>query len=277
MERVGDVRMTRSDGIDSAPLRPGETVPDNRQVTAGKGSLLVLSKNGFQLTAGEHTSFSLPIEGATPGVFLDRGWLRIRLTRAVDQEVRIKTAEFDINASRAMLTLRTDPQGTSLTVDDGSAILATTDGRHRATLVAGAAAKMDSTSGDDLLIQPASGRGFTKVSPLPSAGDAGQRPEADLVIRPASKSKKPHINRLEAPAPNASTSSLEATPVASPSLRSTNAPRPSMDKDVIPSSMPEIDDDEMPTATPYQPPDDMIYDPLALQFERLTKGLVDDL
>ncbi len=273
MERVGDVRMVKDGGGESSPLRPGEAIADNRQVTTSEGSLLILSRNGFQLTAGENTSFRLPAREATSGLFLDHGWLRVRLEKPVDQEMRIKTAEFDINASRAMLTLRATSDGTNLTVEAGSAILATTDGRHRATLTAGAAAKMNPASGDDLLIQPASGKGFTRASPLPAAG---QRKDGNLAILPASRKKKPFINRLEAPTPGAKGNASRA-PAISPPI-AMGPPRSSAEKNLIPSSMPEVGQDRLPAALPFdQRIDDLAYDTLQLQFDRLTEGLVDGL
>ncbi|MGI9487165.1 MAG: FecR domain-containing protein [Geminicoccaceae bacterium] len=274
MERVGDVRMKGDHGNESAPLRPGEMIAGNSQITTSGGGLLILSRNGFQVTAGENTSFRLPTEESTSSLFLDRGWLRVRLAKPVDQEVRIKTAQFDINASRAKLTLRATPDGTNLSVDAGSAVLATTDHRHRATLVAGAAAKMGPTSGNELLIQPASGQGFTKISP-PSA--TSQHPSSNLAILPASRTKKPYINRLEASNSDADESSLQM-PMVSPSMPSKGVPRPSKERNVIPSSMPEVDDGSWTNTRPHhQQIDGLTFDPLELQFDRLTEGLVDGL
>ena len=274
MERVGDVRMKGDLGNESGPLRPGEMIADNSRVTTSGGGLLILSMNGFQITAGENTSFRLPTAESTSGLFLEHGWLRVRLAKPVDQEVRIKTAQFDINASRAKLTLRATPDGTNLTVDAGSAVLATTDHRHRATLIAGAAAKMGPTSDNELLIQPASGQGFTKISPLPATS---QHPSSDLAILPASRTKKPYITRLEAPSSDANESSLQM-PMISPSKPSKGVPRPSKEKNMIPSSMPEVDNGSLTTTRPlHQQTDGLTFDPLELHFDRLTEGLVDEL
>ncbi len=299
MERVGDIRMTRNDGFESRSLRPGELVADDGQVTTSGNSLLIISKNGFQLTAGENTSFRLPSAAAAPNLFLERGWLRVRLAKPVDQEVRIKTAEFDINASNATLTLRAEGGGTTLTVDAGSAVLATTDGRHRATLVAGAAAKMDPTSGDDLLIQPASGRGFTKVSPPPASTRspssdrnlgaldktkdktkpqpaAAPPAESDLIILPASHRKMVHKNHPK-PMDAIAKATLPPQPTdlqpsgRHPTKTDTHPPRQG---DIIPSSMPE---DEPPITGDDERVRRSVYDPLQLQFDSLTEGLVDGL
>ena len=274
MERVGNVRMNGGRGNDYAPLRPGETIADNSQIMTSGGGLLIISRNGFQVTAGENTSFRLPTTETTSGLFLDRGWLRVRLAKPVDQEVRIKTAQFDINASRAKLTLRATSEGTSLMVDAGSAVLATTDHRHRATLVAGAAAKIGPNSGGKLLIRPASGQGFTQISPLPATSPHS---DSNLAILPATRAKKPDINRLEAPDSDVNESSLQM-PIASPSTPQNDITRSSEGKNVIPSSMPEGNDGGLTATRPrHQQMNNLTFDPLELQFDRLTEGLVDEL
>lgn len=310
MERIGDVRATTDNGLSSERLRPGETIDDNRQVTTSGGSLLILSRNGFQLTVGENTSFRLSAAKAPSDLFLDNGWLRIRLAMPVDREIRIKTAQFDINAAKATLTLRADPDSTILTVDAGSAVLATTDGRHRATLVAGAAATMAPSSGDDLLIRPASARGFNKVSPLPapiqhpSNGESatpsketrsrsataslhgGNRaptkaslPGNDLAILPASRPKKPASSRSEGrePITNANPLPRQAAPQSIHPLLPKGATRSSMEVNVMPSSMPEKGEGELPASQLHQQVGSPTYDPLQLQFNRLTEGLLDGL
>ena len=86
MERVGDVRAMKDGGVEATSLRPGETVDDDHHVTTGPGTLLILSRNGFQLTAGENSSFQgLPGAGASPKLSLNYGWLRVRLATPVDQ------------------------------------------------------------------------------------------------------------------------------------------------------------------------------------------------
>ena len=167
LERIGQARMVDGNSPAAETLRPGATLADHVQVINGKGALLILQKEGVQITAGEDTSFRLPATAANASLDLDRGWLRLRLATAANRELRIKTAHFDINTANATLTLRATPQGSDLAIEAGSITLATIDGRHHATLVAGAAAKIDQTSGDDLLIRKASGRPFTKVAPLP--------------------------------------------------------------------------------------------------------------
>ena len=168
LERVGQARTVDDHSPASQALRPGETLAHHTQVNNGKGALLILQREGVQITAGADTSFRLPGATANASLDLERGWLRLRLATAANQKTRIKTAHFDINTAKATLTLRATPEGSDLTVEAGSITLATIDGLHHATLVAGAAAKMERASGDDLLIRKASGRPFTRVAPLPA-------------------------------------------------------------------------------------------------------------
>ncbi len=303
MERVGDVRATKNGEGLAKSLRPGEAVTDHHHVTTGAGTLLILARNGFQLTAGENTSFRLPGTEANPKLSLDYGWLRVRLAKSVDQEARIQTTEFDISASHATLTLRSDAAGTSLTVDAGSAVLATTDGRHRTTLIAGAAAKMAPRSGDYLMIKRASGQDFTAISPLPAAtqtkGDdqtqpapkvtepqpvktllraerlatAKAAPGSDLAIVPASRPKKAAGRPPESRKTITSTASLLQSKVSdtNPDHRG----QAETGVRVIPSAKPE-DDAKTPIADP-ESLDTSSFDPLQLQFDQLTKGLLDGL
>lgn len=310
MESIGDVRTTRDDGLQSAPLRPGETIGDNLTVTTSEGSLLILSRNGYQLTAGENTSFRLPAAKTASDLFLDHGWLRIRIANPVNREIRIKTVQFDINAAKATLTLRADPDSADLTVEAGSAVLATTDGRHRATLVAGATAKMDPTSGNDLMIRPASAQGFSKASTLsvttqhpsnsldptapkeaesqpatasfPDGNRASTRvslPGNDPIILLASRPKKVDDNRPEArePITSATRSPRKTASTSFSPLLSKRFKGSSMERGVIPSSMPEGDDDGLQGSRPHQEIDSPAFDPLQFQFDRLTEGLLDGL
>ena len=208
LERVGQARMVHDDSPASELLRPGETLGHHTQVINGRGALLILQKDGVQITAGEETSFRLPEATANSSLDLARGWLRLRLATAANQKTRVKTAHFDINTANATLTLRATPEGSDLTVEAGSITLATTDGLHHATLVAGAAAKMERASGDDLLIRKASGRPFTRVAPLPAepAGQASEpTPSAPIEIpvepvaeQPSMKAPPPPISAAAA-------------------------------------------------------------------------------
>ena len=177
LERIGDVRMTaKSEPVD-LPLLPGQKVADGRQVTAGRGALLILGRNGVQLTAGENTSLRLSDPAAASGIQLDSGWLRVRLASAVNRGARIKTPHFDISASSGILTLRANDVETGLSIETGRAVLATPDGRYRATLAAGAAARIDRATGSDVFIRSASGQPFKRIAPLPTESLPHDRPE----------------------------------------------------------------------------------------------------
>ncbi|MEM8947948.1 MAG: hypothetical protein AAGC99_01320 [Pseudomonadota bacterium] len=305
MERVGDVRATKNGGVETRSLRPGETVGDDHHITTGPGTLLILARNGFQLTAGENTSIQLPRADASPRLSLDHGWLRVRLATPVDQEARIQTAEFDISASQATLTLRSNAAGTSLTVDTGSVVLATMDGRHRATLIEGGAAKMSPASGDDLLIKRASGRYFNAVSPLPASSQAPDNapplpapkaiekqsatpaplpedsaiekaaaPRPGLTILPASNPKKKDSGQTASITQTASKDTLMRPAVSEPKRQSSR--KADVSGNLIPSAMLEEktkrtdsrDSEYLDTSPP---------DPLQVQFDLLTQGLLDGL
>ena len=166
LERIGDTRQALEASFEAIPIWPGETITDNRQVTTGRGAGLILARGGIQLTVGENTSLRLPVDVAASGLVLDKGWIRLRLATAANGMARVKTAEFDINGTRTTLALHAGEQGTELLVETGSATLATIDGRHHATLAAGAAARIDQAWGSDLWIRPAKGLNFAKVTPL---------------------------------------------------------------------------------------------------------------
>ncbi|MEZ5932459.1 MAG: hypothetical protein R3F54_10980 [Alphaproteobacteria bacterium] len=333
LESVGDSRSVDARGRQSAPLRPGETVPDGHGIVTGRGAVLILAGDGIQLTTGESTSFQLaPPSGAD--LVLDQGLLRIRLAKAVDREARLKTTHFDINASSATLTLQAAPDGSDLVVEGGSIVLATTHGRHQATLVAGAGAKIDLASSSDLLVRPGAGEAYRVVAPLPPAipnrgkesasvlptrdlphamkseaasvapaPETGAMPSAKRAIRPASYPKEEHRGRNETssatepaslePAPRLAQAIMsppvdllpvpQPTPVmATPSVSSLGSERP-----VRAVEKPPVESSPLPALAPkgttrtgsaaVEPDEAVWLDPLQLQFDRLTEGLLDDL
>ena len=194
LERVGDVRALEESGMASRPLRPGDTISGNSQITTDKGALVIMARGGVQLTAGENSSLTLPASKGPTSLVVERGWLRTRIANGVDRELRIKTPKFDISAANTTLTLTTADNGTELSIESGTAVLATIDGRHHATLVAGAGAKMNSGSNDDLLIRPASGQLFAKVTPFQTPADRqdddGSRPTSE----PTSEKAAPKLS-----------------------------------------------------------------------------------
>lgn len=302
LERVGQVRTAVADRPAPDMPRPGEAIAEGARVTTGRGALLILQKDGVQFTAGEDTSVRLPSSSAASGLFLDHGWLRVRVASGVDREARIETTHFNINTSSTTLTLRTGPKSTDLAIEAGSAVLATADGLHHATLVAGAGARMDQAAGDDLLIRTASGGPFTKVTPLPAEiqhrhdGPEPAQPNADkvrsvtdapparaaetvpagggLAILPASRLKT--AERVSPAAAEPKTAASPASGPDVPRLRlatpSTAAERPSFRSRVVPSSM--HDDAVQTDPIPRQAG---TFDPLQIRFDRLTEGLVDGL
>lgn len=302
LERVGDVRMLTEEEAVGVPLLPGNEVAADRRVTAGTGALLILAQDGIQLTAGENTSLRLSDPTARAGLFLDRGWLRVRLAAAANRSARIKTPHFDISASSGTFTLRTMADETSLSVETGSAVLATSDGRHRATLVAGATARIDQASGSDLFVQQASGQAFTEVSPLPAAPEDGvgdnisseriekEEPRSDfpsgkasavvrdrdIAIRPASRKKVerhalPTVPQPAEPADAPPSPPFSAPMSVTPSTDHGRSPRP----DVVRSSMTSdrVDGRQGDPAVHRSVP----FDPVQLNFDRLTDGLLSGL
>ncbi len=175
MERVGSIRTTAPDGLELPGLRPGEAITHGSFVATDRSSFLIIARDGMQLTLDESTSLTLPAADAPPKFTVDRGELRLRLATAANRSARILTHRFDITAAHATIVLSVAAGTADLSVEDGSAVLTTTDGRHRASLVAGAAARIDGASSDDLLIRKASGEPFTRSVPLAAetSGDDG--------------------------------------------------------------------------------------------------------
>lgn len=299
LERVGNVRMARDDSQSTTPIRPGETIADGGMIAVDQGALLILARQGVQLTAGENTSVRLADDGPGSSLILDRGWLRVRLATPVDQVARIRSAAFDINASTATLTLRAGPDRSDLSIEDGSATLATIDGRHQTTLVAGAAARIDRRIDSALRIRPASGLAFKEIVPFPAkaqirkddpAPSTKAGPDVDstiggpsaasissdpIAIRPASRLKSPEKSPRNAPRrienadrPPLPASSITEAPSGSSTYRqwekNVTAPR------------------ALPAVASKQPADpivrrDIPSDPKQRQFDRLTEGLLDGL
>lgn len=296
LERVGDVRVARDDGRRMNLVRPGETIADGGLVTVDQGALLILARRGVQLTAGENTSLRLVGDDPGSSLILDRGWLRARLATSVDRAVRIRTAAFDINSSSATLTLRAGSDRSDLSIEEGSAKLSTVDGRHQATLVAGAAARIDETTDSALMIRPASGLKFKTVVPLPSKTQSREdgrgpseriEPNVGLVvddphatsasgprfaILPASRLTRPPGNRPNAPR-RVEKAEMPSTPAPSP-VEATLTPSTYLQpkKGVIsPATAPAIakrraDDPIVRKAGSNDP-----------SFDRLTAGLLDGL
>ncbi|MGI9416551.1 MAG: hypothetical protein ACR2RA_01805 [Geminicoccaceae bacterium] len=299
LERVGDVRVAGKSGRATSLVRPGETLADDGLVTVDRGALLILAKPGIQLTAGEDTSLRLATDGTGSSLLLDRGWLRVRLATAVNHAARIKTAAFDINASSATLTLRAGEERSDLSIEDGSATLATVDGRHHATLVAGAAARIEEGIDGTLMIRPASGQAFRKVTPLPAtnqhqeenhdltvqaepdapsamaAPPAASRSQERMAILPASRLIKPREHPTNMPAP---IEIAGRAPTLAPTAAKA-APAP----DVQIQRRQEMTLPETSFVAADRQPNTSIIrqagtpDPLQQKFDRLTAGLLDGL
>lgn len=313
LERVGSVQATMGSGGATDNLRPGASITGAHRISTGQGALLILASDGMQLTAGENTAFSIQHSSSTSDLALDQGWLRVRLTRPADRKAWIKTEHFDINASTTTLKLRAGPLGDDLVIEAGSATIATPDGRHHANLVAGAAAKVDQASSRDLLIKRASARAFSKVTPLEAtmqdedhrqdrlaptvdrqpAGpmtepSPGSKPMAAVaeddrqIIRPASRLRP--LSSLKA-----ADDGEDDLPPAAGSVRNvaaSNWTAASMvserDKTAYQghhrlsaSSMPGPYGQVQETETIERPASPV--DPLQLQFDRLTEGLLDGI
>jgi len=300
LERVGDVRSAMGPGPEATQLRPGETITGDRRVITGKGALLILAADGIQLTAGENTSLMLS-ERAQVDLVLNQGWLRVRIENAVNRETRIQTAHFDMNTSATLLTLRASNNATDLDVETGSVRLATTDGRHQATLVAGTAAKIDQMTSDDLFIQTGAEEAFAlptdrqmatrdyrsfSLADANSSRTRGSQTSLSTAavmllestaILPASRKKENITGQLEIPkqVEKAGFRPFPAAPEANQALPSkamtvapiNNATSWSQDSNIDP-------DDRSNDLTPI---DNRIVDPLQLQFDQLAKGLVDHL
>jgi len=307
LERVGQARTVDDDGLGTILLRPGDLIEGDRQVVTDMSALAILAGDGVQLTLGENTSLRLAAPASS--MTLDRGLLRVRLATAANREARIKTAHFGVSASNATLKLLARPGGTSLSVIAGTAVLATADGSHQATLAAGAEAKIEEQIGDDLFIRPASGQAFVKVAPLAAAPQARQHDQTqleakattprsmaeeprsakpaptdapamrkNLAILPASQLKRPDAGQ---PAPSNPMKNVRHIPRPAPSQPEPTAPtaraaRSQFEKDVIVPSIFDTGDSVRPT-DPSVLRQTSAYDPLQLKFQQLTEGLVDGL
>jgi len=307
LERVGDVRSSKMLDPETASLRPGETILGDHLVTTKQGALLILAGQGIQLTISENTSVRLSAPSATD-LFLNHGRLRVRIAKAANRDTRIQTAHFDLNASSTSLMLQASPDSTNLAVETGSVRLATADGRHQATLVAGAAAKIDRAFSDDPLIRPASGQAFAKIASLstaipkvddyqPRQTSKGQElpstrqrphpvdpnlattmaPVENLVIRPASRIKRNESSRPE------TSESNERVAFQSDST----APQLSRTHPIAAPESSFANEDTRPASRIEEPNNIQLADPplgnagmvdtLQLQFDLLTGGLVDQL
>lgn len=208
LERVGNVRSAKTPQGLTEAVQPGDIIANGRVMSTGKGGLAILKGSGIQLTLGENTSIQLPTP-AMSDIALNKGWLRVRAATAVNRTTRILTEDFDIHSASTTFLLRANPDGATLTVDSGSVVLTTRDGQHRAVLSAGASAKIDRATSDDLMIKQAFNESFKKATPLaadtpstpptsstllPSRIDSQSEPSADeatksAIIRLASRSR----------------------------------------------------------------------------------------
>lgn len=277
LERVGNVRASNEGATAIASLRPGDTLASDHQLVTGKSALLILAGDGIQITTGKNTSLQL----SATSLFLNHGWVRIRLTRAVNRKVRIQTTQFDLSASSTMMILRAAAGSADVTVETGSVRLATSDGRHQATLVAGAAAKIDHAQGDDLLIRPAFEKAFARQQPLSAAAIStpidSSTPAASLAISPASRLNDVGVNRqsLQKPDNIAATGSALMTSKSNKAAPTNKAAGPLIEMDTLPGPTPDGISALQPVNTTLESTG--FTDPLELQFDRLTKGLVDQL
>jgi len=292
LERVGDVRSSKMLDPETASLRPGETILGDHLVTTKQGALLILAGQGIQLTISENTSVRLSAPSATD-LFLNHGRLRVRIAKAANRDTRIQTAHFDLNASSTSLMLQASPDSTNLA---------------QATLVAGAAAKIDRAFSDDPLIRPASGQAFAKIASLstaipkvddyqPRQTSKGQElpstrqrphpvdpnlattmaPVENLVIRPASRIKRNESSRPE------TSESNERVAFQSDST----APQLSRTHPIAAPESSFANEDTRPASRIEEPNNIQLADPplgnagmvdtLQLQFDLLTGGLVDQL
>lgn len=298
LERVGDVRSTTDIGRERQSLRPGDRINDGRVLTTGKGGLVILAANGVQLTAGENSSIRLSAPTAV-NLTLDHGWLRVRIATAANREARVKTKDFDIHASNTTLTLRADKEGTDLSVDAGSAVLASTDGRHRATLVAGAAAKIDRTVNDKLMIRRASGQSFNTVTPFSGADPENNQTSphsaridpdgTDLLkpipatvpmkvespmIRPASRINKDGVSRANTSPPIRNANAI-VLPAISPQKSSADPFGVLTAGNVASPLSSEGENEPRPTDTMHEKVGEI--ESLQQQFDLLTEGLTEGL
>lgn len=228
LERIGEVQLVGNGGSEGTLLRPGETITADRLLTTGNGAHLILARDGVQLTADENTALKLPAGVGTSSIVLEKGLVRLRLATAANQTAHIKTADFDINSAHATLILRTDEDGTDLAVETGSITLAAANGRHHATLIAGAAAKIDRTSGGDLLIRPALGKAFAKVVPRPEkvqTPSSNNKPPTPREVKARAVAPKPRPQPPDTADAAASTETAVIRPASRLKLQSHPEPR----------------------------------------------------
>jgi hypothetical protein len=292
LERVGDVRSARNADILTEAIRPGDNIVDGGIVSTGKGSLAILKAGGVQLTLGESTSIRLSARGVTD-ISLNHGRLRVRAATPVNRKARIVTQDFELQSSSAAYVLLADHDGATLSVDSGSVVLSSTDGRHRAVLAAGAGAMIDRTSSNDLMIRHASNEAFKRVSPLSAEGPNSETsspamPPAgttdrleSVIIRPASR-PAPKRESEQALATEidlgGEVAAQVATESAKPDIIPVVSPWTPIPLSVEPRDAWPSDDADNDALSPEQTPDPAEkLDVLQMQFDLLTEGLADNL
>jgi hypothetical protein len=297
LERIGAARIESGRAM-GEPL-PGETLANGTTITTGRSAQLIVSGDGIQLTAGADTSLTLGSENAPNVVRLDRGRLRLRLAAAVDRGARIDATGLAISAASSVLTLESHQDRAHVAVESGEATVATADGRYRANLTAGAAARTAFSAGGALMVQSASGRGFVEAAPLRAAikenADGASRAALDaqnvrastaiaaaapaIALVPASRPKPMRSDKPAGPDAAGATASsnrlVAATQAVRPDALSNDIVEPIKTR-VAPT--PTRPREEAPDRSGgYVRPAVAPHDRLQAKFDRLTEGLIEGL
>jgi len=174
IERTGSAHVLAANNQSSFGVRPGQTIQNGQILTTGENAFLIIASEGIQLTLGENTQLTLPTSDHAPVLDISQGWLRARLATSADRMTQIKAPDIAIDASATVLTLATDSKTFDLSIEDGSVTVMTMKGDRRASLAAGAAAKIDRTIGETLLVRSSPEQTFAEVTPILSSVDDRQ-------------------------------------------------------------------------------------------------------
>ncbi len=272
IETSGEVRIEQQGLLYGMSLRSGDEFASDSRVFVEKSGHLIMSRSDVQFTANGRALITLSASGA-PTVFShDRGRIRVRFTAAANAPKRLATPHLVASGTNAVLDLDVDDQGTDIKVIDGSVTLSTSNGRHYAKLVSGAAARLGDKTDGQMEIQPAAEKPFRPSPTIEATATSDASPAPKPAARPTTKmrqaSKPDH--RSKAPVTFAVLPAARLKPEVRPPA---NNAKSEMAKPIEPALLSAGSAEPAPVrATPIGR-----RTPLEKQFDQLTEGLLDGL
>lgn len=243
---------------------------DGSRVTTGKAALLIVGRNGMQVTVSEDTTLILQDDHPSTYLTQEIGRIRLRLPDTAGTDATISTPHARVQTASAVLDISVEDDKTDIAVKQGRAAVLFAESENR-MLTAGASDSFDGKPQRPLIAE------------APTT-----EPPIDTIAKPASvhrydQAALPDPSPAPPPSPAATpkmkpafvaaaidTSEVEATVAIKPASR-LHAPKTTSVG--IPSI--EASDDTKPSTLPSGP--HQAIDPLQDDFDRLTEGLVDDL